>query len=461
MKLVSQRGVLLHYLILSIVLLGFLFLLPALGAGAVSIKWSLTVFIFCALLLAFQIISIRWFIPRQRLIFILFIILSYLFNISQVFLYGIGYELSENVGWASILKSNDVQDATIIAIKSIICFFWGGVTFFVFFNNSNSKKNFLETPGKLFVTVLLVVGFLCDVITNIYYPIAYGYAEGESSLLRTMLRLFGFLFSSAIVLKLSDCSIPKERRKMILLFFIGYKLICMMTGYRAFSLINIAMAVYVYVRVTGGLKLTFKAVVLTIGAIVIGSALLVTVRNTRQTGVDLSSMAGIGVSGNPIFDIIAEFGITLNVIIAALRDMNGIGVGGGQLFTSFLSIIPGASSLFPNVDFYGLTMDTALDIRGIGGSYIGDLVFDFGANGISVSSFILGIILTPLFESFERAIDQKRYVYMAFMFPMMVSFIYCVRSSLAKMPREFVWFFIIFYILWLFFAKRKRGQLAF
>ena len=183
---------------------------------------------------------------------------------------------------------------------------------------------------------------------------------------------------------------------------------------------------------------------------------MVAVRETRQTGVDLSVMAGMGVANNPILDLLAEFGITLNVLIVDLRELAGRGMDGGQLYTSLLSIVPGASSLFPGVDFDGLTMDTALDLRGIGGSYVGDLLFDFGIKGIIWSSFVLGIFISWMFETFETAIENKRYALLAFLFPLTVDVVFCVRSSLAKMPREIVWYFFIFMALKIVLSKAPQ-----
>lgn len=452
----TQRSLTPQYLLTSLFFIIILLLIPNICKSSdVSIKWSLFVLLFAAGVLVFQLVSLKWFSPQRRFVFPLFIILSYLFNISQVGLYGVGYELSDTVGWSSVFKSDDVQDATMVALESIVSLFWGGITYLVFFDKRKQFKH-KETTGNAFVKVALLLGFIADFFVSIYMPITVGYSNLESSLLLNILRLFSLLFSSAIALMITDDSLSVKKRKKILIFFVCFKLVCMLSGYRAFSLINIVLAIYLYHKTTNTIRFTFKTVLLLIAGAILGSALLVAVRETRQTGVDLSVMAGMGVANNPILDLLAEFGITLNVLIVDLRELAGRGMDGGQLYTSLLSIVPGASSLFPGVDFDGLTMDTALDLRGIGGSYVGDLLFDFGIKGIIWSSFVLGIFISWMFETFETAIENKRYALLAFLFPLTVDVVFCVRSSLAKMPREIVWYFFIFMALKIVLSKAPQ-----
>lgn len=445
----------------SLVIIGLLLFLPAIctSKSDASIEWSLQVLVFALIAFICQFVSFKRLVSCPRVLFLAFILLSYLFNISQVVLFGIGFELSSSLAWNSVFNTTYVVEATFLALKSILYLFWGGIAYYTFFyKNRITLQPPPSPPRKIFLYVVLVIGIVFDVLNSIVVPIVYGYYDVETTTTRLFLRYVSCFFSSAIVLFLTHPGFSKRERKIFLILFVFYKAVCMLTGYRAFALINIVLAFFIYHRTVNKIKLSFKTALLGVFVMIIGTTYMVVIRETRLDGVDLAGMTDTSLVGNPILDILSEFGTTLNVVCQTLQETNGRGIGGGQLFTSLLSILPGVSNLFPNLDFSAMTMDTAMELRHMGGSYVGDLLFDFGEGGIALGSFILGAFVAFFFESFERALEQKRFVYAAYLFPIAIDIIFCVRSSLAKMPREIVWYFFMYFFIWVLFAGARKGQ---
>lgn len=458
----KQKSKIRSFALSSIIFVFFLIVLPSICGknSETSSSWSIQVLLFASFALFCQFYSIRKLKIKTGVLFVVFLILSYVFNLSQVVVLGVVSEVSSSLEWSSVFNNSYVVDATYYALKSILFLFWGGLAYFTFMCKAPMVTDAIQQrpPKKFFLYILLFFGIIFDVINSIAIPIIYGYYDVETTTSRMIIRLFGLVFSSAMVLFLTYPKFTVRERKWFLILFIIYKILCMLTGYRAFALLNIVLAIYVYHKSVNKIRITFRTIVISIISVVIGSAYMVAIRETRMTGVDLSGMVGSGAVGNPVLDLISEFGGTLNVLCRLLQETLGNGIGGGQLMASLLSIIPGAAVVFPDINFSELSLDTALDLRHLGGSYIGDLLFDFGKDGLAISSFVLGWGVAFLFSSFETALAQNRFVYASYLFPIVIDMLFCVRSSLAKLPREIVWLFLILFFFWTLFSGRKRGQ---
>lgn len=440
---------------ISIITLVLLYFIPESHNN--DLLWSKKFSVYLIIVLYFQLIALRRYLAKDSYLFCVFLLLSYLFNFSQVLLDSVGYTLPDTLLTLSVSNNNNVQDASVVALKSILGLFEGGVFFYSLHSFKSEASNIkLLNPNYKFVTILFVIGFIFDFIYNIYISLTLGYGGTEASIVITLFRQLSLLFPAGFALYITRDSIPLKNKTIVFAFFVSYKIFCMLTGYRAYALINIVLSIILYNQTCKTYNLSFKSLIVLVAGGLFGSSFLTAIRDTRQNGVDIDAVANSLIDTNldSLLNIAAEFGITLNVICVVLRETNGIGVYGGQLITSLLSIIPGIKAILPGVDFDKLILDTALDIHQLGGSYISDLLFDFGASNIFFASIFLGVFLCKVFRNFEVSISNRNSVYVAFMFPIIVDIIFCVRSSLAKMPREVVWYFIIFYILWVLFSGR-------
>lgn len=230
----------------------------------------------------------------------------------------------------------------------------------------------------------------------------------------------------------------------------------MLTGYRAFALITMVLMFYLYTKTCYHFKLTFKTSILGLVAVFFGSALLASIRDTRNAGFDINEIYSLiaDTEKNPLLNILAEFGITLNVMTELYSELHGVGTGGEQLLASIMSVVPGIRVLMPNVDFDSMTLDTALSMHHLGGSYTSDMLYDFGSAGFIPASFLLGMIYGKVYTSFEMFIKYKYYNHVAVMFPVMVDLFFTIRTSLARMPRTALWYFALFFFLWVLFSRK-------
>ena len=152
----------------------------------------------------------------------------------------------------------------------------------------------------------------------------------------------------------------------------------------------------------------------------------------------------------------AEFGGTQNVVCQVVSTFGGTAAGGKQLLGSILSIIPGISSIV-TMDFSKMSLESAMNSHAIGGTYIGDLLFDFGSPGLFWSAIILGIVFFEIYELYEKSIVRSNYFYVALLAPIIVDLIFCVRSSMAKMPRMTIWYLVLFLLLHLLLNRKVHS----
>lgn len=160
--------------------------------------------------------------------------------------------------------------------------------------------------------------------------------------------------------------------------------------------------------------------------------------------------------------MMSEFGITENVLCVLASTLEGIASGGKQLLYSFIIIIPGIGSIAPGLDYDNAFMESKLNIHNYGGTYIGDMLYDFGALGLLLSCIVLGLFFAFLYEWYERNIEEGHKINVAVASPIIVDFIFCVRSSLAKMPRMIAWYLAVAGVLVLLtnsFSRKSRKRI--
>lgn len=447
------------FVIIAIVQIVLLLLLPEDDVFP-SKDWSERIAVYSFLILLFQLLALRYVLPPKTILMPAFLVLSYFFTISQVVLNAFGYQLPGSLEFASVFKQNNVAYATNVSIKGIATFFLGIVAYYTFLIKKE-KKDVVQTrrlrqPNIMFVFVVVALGFVFDLANTIYMGITLGYGEVEGNQITIILKILSLLLPSGIALLLTRETLSSSFKLNVLIVFVLYKFFCMFLGYRAYALINIILAIYLYSKLNNKLNFSIKKI-LTYGFVgVFLSIVLVTIKDYRKTGFDLDFIVErAGSSGfSSIFEVLAENGITLHVVCVVLDEMRGIGTGGGQLVASILSIVPGISSLLPSYKFEDMVMDSALSLRQAGGSYIADMIFDFGDPGYLVALFLLAILYCKIIGTFERSINNGRFIYVSVMFPIIVDMFFCIRSSLAKLPREIVWYFLIFYALWIILCGR-------
>lgn len=447
------------FAVLFVISFFILLIIPDYQQQTASQEWCRQIALISLGMLLFQIFSLRWMMLEFRFLPLMFLIILYMFNFPQVILYGFDLEQVErHQGYSSIFYYNNVPQAVDLAFKSITGIFLGMSLILIRqakWSHSSTNDKVIKLYRLPAIIIIFTLGFIADLVCNVFVVLTMGYASMESVPYMNIVRYFSLLLPSAIVIILSSPSFTLIRKKQILFIFVIYKVLCMLGGYRAFSLISILLTFYIYYKLCSPFKIKLKHILVAIIIIHLGSGMMKGIRDTRQQGVNVGTIFGsmFDMNNNAILSLLSDFGVSLSIISEVLESTNGLPIKGSYLIGSFTTIIPGASFIVGDAGYQN--MDEELGLRNAGGSLIGDLVYDYGANNVVISSLLLGLIFGLIFEKFETSLSKLSPFLLAYLLPIMVDLLFCVRSSLAKMPREIVWYFLLLGFLTFFIPRRK------
>lgn len=430
-------------------------------------EWCSKVTFFVLFTCVIQLTSLYYVSPKNRMFIYFMIVISYVFHFSHIILTAFGYKvLFEGTSlYALSFSFDDIYTGSLMSAEAIMGMFVGFMLFAIFHNKNSDvivciNHNTRSPYSKTFCKALIIIGLLSDLVKNtiVFTQTVSGYANLVGTSIPYPLLLLSYMLLPGVLILVTDDTIAKKNKTTVVYMFVIYRVLTMIGGLRAFALLNIFIAVYVYYRRYSIHRIRVKDIITLVVVGQLMGSLLIAIRNTRAEGIDITrvvlSMFDFG--SNVLFEMMSEFGITQNVINLTISSLKGVASGGTQLLYSIVSIIPGTRMFF-NWDFSSMCLEDVLDLHRYGGSYIADLLFDFGTSGVLWFAVILGLIYASFFETYERSIISNSPKFVVLWSPVIVEMIYCVRSSLTKMPRMICWYLILFFVLHFVFYTKTRN----
>lgn len=424
---------------------------------------------YCSLLLLltfiFQMVMLKKSSVNLLSLSVIFLIFSYIFHFSHVFLVSIGFNfVGYTERWLGIntYGTETFKRAVELSIFS---------TYFVYIGilmanlNVFKSKRYIQNKeikvnseklylflGVIFLVLSIPVDFIYIFLGQIRAMLSSGYLAVHEYEVNYIAKLVSYLLMPGVFLIITSKQINNNKRKIILIMFIIYKLLSMLTGLRAYNLISILLILLLYYINVKKLKVRFRYVLLFIILSIPISALLITIRNIRADGINFSLLFSeiFNISNNIYLNLMAEFGMTINLVSVVYQSMTAPS-GGLQFFSGIVSIIPGISMIFNDINWDSMAIATAFDVWHMGGSYIADFYFDFGYWGILGCGFY-GYIIHKINNYIDNKISIKRYDKVALLIPIVVEVLFTVRSTASKLPRMAVWYVVI-YLVAEFFVK--------
>ena len=111
---------------------------------------------------------------------------------------------------------------------------------------------------------------------------------------------------------------------------------------------------------------------------------------------------------------------------------------------------------------FALQDNNALSIyyTNIGGSVIGELLFNFGIVGGLIASVFFGIFIGVLSRKINEYLDGKKYLEIFIYVPTMCGIIYWIRDYFGGQIRPIVWGMLISWIsIQLLFKNREKNNI--
>lgn len=449
----------------TIVLFFFLISIPQIGHSLLE-DWCSQITVYLLFLFIFQYVSLKIIMPPRRFLILVIIVLFYLFMFSHIVLTGLGFDFS-SVKSLYVFNRNSyesVTEATVICVKGIIFIYFGILLYYIICKEHENRDKTERRKGiSLFTRLFFILfGLVFDLVYNImlYFTSKIGYGEVATATIPYMFRICSYFLISGICICISDPSIPIKKKKKIIFAFIVYKLFTMITGVRAYALICIIIVSYIYYCKCMNSKLRIREILIFLVIIQVFGGLLVGIREVRN--YDTIRIADLfeymfGFKYNIMFELMSEFGITLNVIITVIRETGLKATNGSQFVASLLSVVPGIRKIV-GLDFDAMEMDSALNLRAIGGSYFADILFDAGSF-FPFFCVLLGLVLAFVYEKYEQGIRKNNLLLIGVSSPILIELTFCVRSTMSKIPRMATWYAVLFFLLCVLFNKKRKVRL--
>jgi hypothetical protein len=374
----------------------------------------------------------------------IFLIFSYLFHLSYPFLFFINYDLGAmSYADPTVRYGTDIfRTAVSYSLASIIMLFLGMIMVIEKSHNIDfidAKKNdFNKKLGILSIIVALPIDIYL-LITRLLSMVTMGYTGDVAD--SSLLLFISYLLLPGVFLYISSIQDTRKVR-IIAIGYIIYKLIGTFTGLRAYTILQIILFLYLYLKSIEKFKLKTAIYGIITGYFML--SWLIVIRNTRETGITLTSLLEIfDINNNVILNSLTEFGITINVVCITFA-YQVEHVFGGQVMYSLLAIVPKVTQIFSQLDDNNIY--NALDLFKYGGSYIADFYFDFGYWGL-IACLIYGLIIQKISNFVNKSLKSGNYYGVAIWLPVVVDIIFSVRSGTYKLPRVFIWTIIMMAIL--------------
>ncbi|MDA1602347.1 O-antigen polysaccharide polymerase Wzy [Bacillus cereus group sp. RP37] len=469
MKLKKTNKMLLAFLYLGYI--GILWLILKRTEGLSYEKWMIYINATLLITIFIQLIFMKYL--RINIISIagMFLIFSYVFHFSHLFLLSINYSFVDLAYGVGLYKyGEDIYRAVMnFSMLSVASLFLG----MMLAKKSKGKENpSISVKGinknqqyyGVLGAILLVVSLPIDLyllFNQIKQMGAGGYSSVHEFGVNLGLRYVSYLVNPAIFLLMVSNKNHKWKAKCILIIYILYKFITMFTGMRAYAILNILIMLYLYHSSVKKFNRKFVILGSFIGYFIL--SLFIVIRNTRSYGLSFDKIYEglLSNQSNPILGTLEEFGLTINVVCEVIEKVGSNGLvdyaGGMQIVTASMSAIPFVSSIFSNINFTEYNLIERLDIWHLGGSYIADFYFDFGTKGI-FGIAIYGFLIQLFSQYIEKNLKQMNYYKVAMFIPAGIDIIFSVRSTITKIPRVLLWIPIFMWLLEKIVTRKRHNQ---
>lgn len=385
----------------------------------------------------------------------IFLVLSYLFHFGQLIImvlfpdYNFG-----RFNYYAFYDSSGLKEASGFALITILMVGFGIISSFInkhYFNikiDSESNLKQYKMIGWIIVFISFPIQVYID-FTKIYISITHGYLETYNIGIAGVWGSIGFLSFIGFVLLILGYSRDKKKSISLFVFIIVYLLITMISGHRGHQIIKIIFYFYVFNKAIYKIKAKNILLYGILGFFML--ALLNTIMAIRSIegktlGLFLESLLE-ALKGDSLKDMIVELGGTINTMYLVIQQVpkNTSHTYGITYITSIFSIMPNIGGVFTNLNNNSIYQKNIIG-SALGGSYIGELYYNFSYFGIVVGFFI-GSFISRISQKFDLFLENKDYLRVAYYSPLFIYILWWVRDSFYSMVRPFIWTYIVVYIL--------------
>lgn len=350
-------------------------------------------------------------------------------------------------GTKSIRKINDAK------IKQVNVFFDSDKTYYV---------------GKLLVLVCLIPRMYID-MTMILSRISNGYLSTYSNSYSGIFSTFAYGFYIGILLLIAGKRSNKKYCRHVLLITLIYIGVTMISGRRGTQTAFLCALLIVYRRYVETKKITLSKVLSIIVLLYIGLSGLMAFGDLRNFGeVSLLNYWNaflINLQGELVLNLVGEFGstgISLAYAIESFPSFHPFNFGKTYAI-SFLQVFPNIGGILDNfsADFMFVKAFPNAFQYALGGSYLGELYYNFGFAGV-IACTLIGYFVSKIAIRLDYSMAQQRNLSIKDMglFLLLPNIIIWVRGYFYSFIRVYFCFILMFYFLYKMTHKTTKHYIG-
>ncbi|WP_133207802.1 O-antigen polysaccharide polymerase Wzy [Exiguobacterium sp. UBA4551] len=426
-----------------------------------------------------QIITIFVYIyfmkPSFLSISIIFFLFSYVFHFGQVIINI--FEFNDIFRHRSVYNlTNEIYYKNAL-IYSIYCHFFIAIGIkytknYLNESNKSEKKyiiNFDNFNEGKFRKIILII-FTISIGPLIYLDISKISALMNSGYLSTYdvystgIEKYFYIFSSfarsSITLLIISFRKNERISKIILLTSTLYFFIMMASGDRGTNIIYIITNLFIYYKLVKKLSVSKIICFAILGYFVLGMLSSLTIMRTNEdmSFSTLLETFNLRSDQGVLYSTFREFGFTLISLVYSIQftgSINDFNYGMSYI-ASFLGVIPKIPSILSEYVENSFTFTKTFPINyqaSLGGSYLGELYFNFGWIGIFFSYFI-GSLLNFLDNVVEKSVINNKVIPLSICAILLPNLLLWTRGFFVEISFEIFWFSLIFIFS---FSKYYKG----
>ena len=384
----------------------------------------------------------------------IFLIFSYLFHFGQILIAGFFPDYEFKI--FNFVKNLDAYYVKESAAFSLIVILAVGLGMLI----SNKKvlpdslaisKNEIakcKKAGWILILLAFPIQLYLD-IGKFIISIDNGYLATFKQEVPGFLQEIGFFSFTGFGLLILGYS--KQKRKAIITYSIVviYLILTMFSGHRGHQLTIIIFLTYLLHKTT--YQIDIKRVIVIIILAFLGLTLLNTIFSIREIeGMEFSIFLEVyykKLRDNPLFEIVTEMGGTMYTPYLVMQKIpeNRQYAYGLTYPMGIFSVFPNVGGIFTNINTYAYYVKN-IRVSAIGGSYIGELYYNFSYFGIFFAIFI-GLFVNRISQKVEYLLNQKSYFSIGYYAPLFIYMIWWCRDVFSSLLRSTIWGVIVLVII--------------
>lgn len=324
----------------------------------------------------------------------------------------------------------------------------------------NKRQADISVYGKILVLIGVIPRLYIDILSLVGAR-ANGYEGVYSIYFPQAIQSIAFFFDAGLFFLLY-AQTDRRKQKFYLVAVIVYKCIMMSTGARQDKVAFLLVWLYVYFFIINKItvkKLALLVVVCIAGFMFVSAIGTIRVNDTVSLSQTLSLLQS-GTMNNVIGGALGEFGSAFDTLEVAIKyTPSEIPFGWGKSYVAgLLSIIPLLVNQIPSLAKAVIFVNQLPKYVtfALGGSFLGELFYNFSWFGI-IGSSVVGAFITKLHNGI---VDDSScdIFYKAWYSILATAMILFVRGYFTDMMQKLVWTYIAIYIIRMYLAKRETGK---